>query len=137
MTLWTVARQAPPSVGFSRQECWSGLSCPPSGDRLDPGIKPASLRSPALADRLFTSSATQASNLCHDKPTEERTFEQLLARKLVVSVSTIYASLLKRAINTYIQQLQGGKPIKKSHHLLFSPMCVYHLCKHIDIYASF
>ena len=133
----TVACQAPLSMGFSRQECWSGLLCPPSGDHLGPGIKLTSLGSPALADRLFTSSASQANKLCHDKSTEERTFEKSLAWKLVVSVSTTYTSLLKRTMHTCVQQLQWGKPIKKSHHLLFSPMCVYHLCKHIDFYASF
>ena len=42
-TLWTVARQAPLSVGFSRQKCWSGLPCPPPGDLPDAGIEPASL----------------------------------------------------------------------------------------------
>ena len=46
------------SKGFSRQEQWSGLSCPPPGDLPDPGIKPASLMSPALAGRFFTTSAT-------------------------------------------------------------------------------
>ena len=40
---WTVARQAPLSMGFSRQEYWSGLPCPPPGDLPDPGIKPRSL----------------------------------------------------------------------------------------------
>ena len=45
----TVARQAPLPMGFSRQEYWSGLPCPPPGDPPDPGIKPESLRSPALA----------------------------------------------------------------------------------------
>ena len=44
-TPWTVAPQAPLSIGFSRQEYWSGLLCPPPGDLLDPGIKPVS---PAL-----------------------------------------------------------------------------------------
>ena len=49
-TLWTVARQAPLSMGFSWQEYWSGLPCPPPGDLPHPGIKP---RSPALqADSL-------------------------------------------------------------------------------------
>ena len=48
-TLWTMACQAPLSIGFSRQEYWSGLSRPPSGHLPDPGIKPAYLRSPALA----------------------------------------------------------------------------------------
>ena len=51
--LWTIAHQAPLSVGFSRQEYQSGLSCPPPGDLPDPGIKPTSLKSPALAGRFF------------------------------------------------------------------------------------
>ena len=42
---WTVAHQAPPSIGFSRQEYWSGLPFPSPGDLPDPGIKP---RSPTL-----------------------------------------------------------------------------------------
>ena len=59
VTLWTIARQAPLSIGFSRQEYWSGLPCPPpAGGLPDPGIEPASLPSPALAGRLFTSEPT-------------------------------------------------------------------------------
>ena len=46
------------SMGFSRQEYWSGLPCPPPGDLPDPGIEPKSLRSPALAGKLFATSAT-------------------------------------------------------------------------------
>ena len=57
VTPWTVACQAPLSMRFSRQEYWSGLPFPPPGDLPDPGIKPASRMSPALADRLFTTSA--------------------------------------------------------------------------------
>ena len=49
--LWTVAYQAPLSMGFSRQEYWSGLPCPPPRDIPNPGIKPTSLMSPALAGR--------------------------------------------------------------------------------------
>ena len=45
-------------MGLSRQEYWSGLPCPPPGDLPDPGIKPMSLRSPALAGRFFITSAT-------------------------------------------------------------------------------
>ena len=47
--LWTVARQAPLPVGFSRQEYWSGLPCSPPGDLPNPGIKPISLSSLAPA----------------------------------------------------------------------------------------
>ena len=49
VTLWTVALQAPLCKGFCRQEYWSGLPCPPPGALPDPGIKPTSLMSPALA----------------------------------------------------------------------------------------
>ena len=45
VTPWTVAHQAPLSMGFSRQECWSGLPFPSPGDLLDPRIQPTS---PAL-----------------------------------------------------------------------------------------
>ena len=56
MTAWTVARQAPPSMEFSRQEHWSGLPFPPPGDLPNPGIEPASLMS--LTGKFFTTSAT-------------------------------------------------------------------------------
>ena len=53
-TPWTVAHQAPLSMGFSRQEYWSGLPCPSLGDLPNPGIEPESL----AAGRLFTISMT-------------------------------------------------------------------------------
>ena len=55
-TLWTVARQASMSMGFSRQEYWSELPCSPPGNLPNPGIEPSSLMSPALAGRFFTTS---------------------------------------------------------------------------------
>ena len=48
MSPWTVAHQVPLSVGFSRQEYWSGLPCPPPGELPDLGIEPASSVSPGL-----------------------------------------------------------------------------------------
>ena len=48
-TSWTVTHQTPLSMGFPRQEYWSGLPCPPLGDLPNPGIRPTS---PALAGRL-------------------------------------------------------------------------------------
>ena len=57
-TLWTIARQAPLSMGFCRQEYWSGLPCPPLGDLPNPGIESAFLMSLALAGRFFTTTAT-------------------------------------------------------------------------------
>ena len=56
MTLQTIVYQAPLSMGFSRQESWSGLPYPSPGDLSDPGIEPVSLTSPALAGRFFTTS---------------------------------------------------------------------------------
>ena len=48
VTLWAIAFQAPLSMGFSRQEYWSGLPCPPLGDLPNPGIKPSSPGAPTL-----------------------------------------------------------------------------------------
>ena len=60
-----IARQAPLSMGFSRQEFWSGLPCPPPGDLPNPGIEPMSLTSPALAGGSFTTSAAWKAPLHH------------------------------------------------------------------------
>ena len=58
VTPWTVAHQTALSKGFSRQEYWSVLLFPSPGDLPNPGIETASLASPALAGRFFTTSAT-------------------------------------------------------------------------------
>ena len=58
MTLWNVALQAPLSMGFSRQEHCSGLPFPSPGNQSHPGIKLASLKSPALPGGFFTTSTT-------------------------------------------------------------------------------
>ena len=58
VTPWTVARQAPRSRGFSRQEHWSGLLCPPPGDFPSLGMEPVSLMPTALAGRFFTTGST-------------------------------------------------------------------------------
>ena len=55
---WTVAHQAPLFMGFSRQEYWSGLPCPPPEDLPDPGIEPMSPASPALGGEFFTARVT-------------------------------------------------------------------------------
>ena len=54
-TPWTIARQAPLSMGFSRQEYWNRLPFPPPGDLSDTGIELASPASPALAGKPHTS----------------------------------------------------------------------------------
>ena len=55
---WTVARQDPLSMEFSRQEYWSGFPFSPPGDLPDPVIKPASLMHPKLAGEFLTTSST-------------------------------------------------------------------------------
>ena len=60
-TPWTAARQAPLSMGFSRQENRSGCPLPPPGDLPHPGIEPAALAALALAGRLFTTCTARGS----------------------------------------------------------------------------
>ena len=63
VTHWTAAHQALLSIGFFRQEYWNGLLCPPPGDLPNPGVKPESLISPALAGGFFTVSTTWEAHL--------------------------------------------------------------------------
>ena len=58
VTTWTIARQAPLSVGFPRQKYWSGLPFPSPRDLPDPGLKPTSPAPPAPACRFFTAGTT-------------------------------------------------------------------------------
>ena len=72
-TPWTVARQTPLSMGFPRQEHWSGWPPPPPGDLPDSGIKPMSLSSHALAGGCFTTEQAGKPSplvgLCHTAAT--------------------------------------------------------------------
>ena len=66
-TPWTVAFQAPLSMGFFRQQYWSGLPFPSPGDLPNPGIKPTSLTSPAMTSQFFTTSVSweaHITNIC-------------------------------------------------------------------------
>ena len=67
VTPWTVACQALLSIGFSRQEYWSRLPCPPPGYLPDPWIELMSY-SPALTGRFFTTSATWEAPIFHLSP---------------------------------------------------------------------
>ena len=62
MTPCTVACQAPLSMGFPKQEYWSGLPFPSPGDLPNPGIKPMSPVAPALAGRFFTTEPPRSPN---------------------------------------------------------------------------
>ena len=67
-TPWTAPGQAPLSMGFFSQESWSGLPCPPPGDLPSPGVKPASVASPALAGKFFTTLGSPALAIPPVKP---------------------------------------------------------------------
>ena len=64
VTPWTVAYQASPSMGFSRQEYCSGLPCPSPRDLPKPGIEPTSLTSTALACGFFTTNTPWEPGWC-------------------------------------------------------------------------
>ena len=76
-TLWTVAHQAPLSMGVSRQECWSEFPRPPPGDLPDPGMEPASLMSPASAGGFLSTvppgKSTSTTALCQITPLSQYT----------------------------------------------------------------
>ena len=105
--LWTVAHQAPLSMGFSRQEYWSGLPCPPSGDLPDSGIKPASLKFPALVDRFFTTSATSNTEI---------------NRLHMLSLPKIY-----RILRTYVMPLWFCGKIQSIYQSALQHICVFWL----------
>ena len=65
VTLWTVAHQAPLSMGFSRQEYWSGLPCLLPGDLPNPEIEPTALTCHALADRFLTISTNWEAHIIY------------------------------------------------------------------------
>ena len=92
LTPWTVAHQAPLPLGFLKQEYWSGLPFSTPGDLPTPGIEPASLASPALADGFFTT-------VPPGKPIN------------LIEKSSVFPS----KENTYVRDFPGG-PVAKTPH---------------------
>ena len=107
-TLWTAACQAPLSMGFSRQEYWSGLTCPPSGHLSNPGIEPKSLKSPALAGGSFTTSATREPHLLRFTWTARRSNKSILKEinpvfsleQLMLKLKPQYFGYLMQRVNS-------------------------------------
>ena len=105
--LGTVVFQAPLSMGFSRQEYWSGLPCPPPGDLPIPGTEPTSLLSPALVGRFFTSSATwEASVNCNSQMKRHKAWRQTFRRKKKWKLKFLEAS--KTLASVVIFYFQSG-----------------------------
>ena len=98
-TPWTVAYQAPPSVGFSRQEHRSGLPFPSPGDLPDPGIEPGS---PSTPGRLFTVWATREAHCLKAEAVMKRNTER---RKIFV-VLLWYSVQFSRSVMSDSLQLQ-------------------------------
>ena len=74
------------SVGFSRQEYWSGLQCPPPGDLPDPEIEPASLLSATLAVRFFTTSTT------YEAPITDTDIQKFLYEEMTFTETSAFSS---------------------------------------------
>ena len=107
-TLWTIAHQAPLSMGFSRQEYWSWLPFPPPGGLPNPGVKPTSLASPALAGRFF--------NLPGSIPGSERSPGEWIGYTLQCSWASLVAQLVKNPPamqETWVQSLGWEDPLEK------------------------
>ena len=114
VSLWSVAYQAPLSMGFSKQDSWSGLLCPPPGDLPHPGIKLRSPMSPALAGGFFTTSS-----IC-EAHSKEHFFHNRLVYEEVLSFtdelwcpsSWFKMSILNKLVSvmckSYPRQKEGG-----------------------------
>ena len=106
VTPWTVAHQASLSMGFSRQEYWSGLSCPSPGDLPDPGIKP---RSPALqADSLPSLPQIQFNSVQSLSHVRLFTTPWIAARQASLSITNSRSS----------PKLMSIESVKPSSHLI-------------------
>ena len=92
VTLWTVARQAPLSMGFSRQEYWNGLACPSPGDLPNPGSEPMA---PALQMDSLPAELPE-------KPQNKNTAHQNLQK---AAKSVLRGKFI--AINVYIRDLKS------------------------------
>ena len=98
---WTVAYQAPPSKGFSRQEYWSGLPFPSPGDLPDPGIEPGS---PALQSEALTSETPRKPIVCVTVSKKcQHNFAKGMLTSLNIRIQTEENNIcIKKAIKEYI-----------------------------------
>ena len=129
-TPWTAAHQAPLSMGFSRQEHWSGLPCLPPGDLPHPGIEPKSLSSPALqADSVLLShwgSPTQTCTFPHYisfKILPLRVKVKMKSKKVIVNL--VYIIIYNREHRFGLQrQLSRNFWVSQSIYIHWAPvMC--------------
>ena len=142
-TPWIVTHQVPLSMGFSRQEYWSGLPCPSPGDLPNAGTEPTFLVPPALAGGFFITSATwtingrkwpfiQPVNKCvYGKDIVQRPAQKIfLARKHICKYQS-----MKHTSQHLVHILQNLLPIYPAKHTLpYSPLAPKFLpLKHIEM----
>ena len=121
-TLWTVAFQAPLSMGFPRQESWSGLSFPPPGDLSDPGIKP---KSSALAGGFLPT-----------EPPGKTIFKLTLVYR---PNSALYAEILDSNVLTLCMwtNIKKATCTSPAHNPSFCPPCtISTLCNALIFFPS-
>ena len=126
-TPWTVAHQAPPSMGFSRQEYWSGLPFPSPGDLPDPGIKPMS---PALEADALTSEPPR-------KPNSDK-WIYFFSLTNIYRILIICPALFKaKMINMCFLSLSGLKAtVKNKHGLRYNVSITWHMTIKITIWKE-
>ena len=104
-TLWTVAHQAPLSMGLSRQEYWSGVPFPSPGDLPNPGMEPASLISPMGCSVQFSSVAQSCPTLCNYLQPHELQHARLPCPSPTPRVHSDSCPLSCIAPNSYVEVL--------------------------------
>ena len=137
-TLLTVARQAPLSMGFSRQEYWSGFWSPPPGDLPHPQIKPVSPMSPALADMFFTWEAHWTPSKPDPLPFTKATWASC-GRSCAQTIAAPQVSLHGQSAALWQHPgNQGKKPVWKAALLIFQVQITHlFLAKvHISLVSS-
>ena len=102
--LWTVAQQPPLSMGFSRQDYWSGLPLPPPGGLPDPGIEPTCVTSPAPAGCFFTISATWEAPTTLDSVLKSRAVTLLTKAHVVKAM--VFPAVMYRCARRTIKKVE-------------------------------
>ena len=104
---WTVAHQAPPSMGFSRQEYWSGLLFPSPGDLLDPGIEP---RFPTL----------QADSLTSEPPGKPRDNSDIISSNIFSGPFSLSSPSGTPIVQMFMPLMLSQRSLRLSSFLFFS-----------------
>ena len=133
MTPWTIACQAPLSLGFSRQEYWSGLPFPSLGNFPDPGIKPMSPASPTLAGKFFTTETPRKSSslecyCCSVAKSCLTLFNQWIAGSQASLFLTVSQSLLR------FMSIESVR--LSNHHIVCHPLLPPSIFPSIRIFSS-